>query len=324
MNKLDDFIGKVKRLQQAGKKANLVLNTLAGSVRATLSVRIGPGGPGQQTHQQKARGARNGPAQQKRREKRASARATATAGAAANGDATAKEGPKERVDNAVESYAGKARVSPAGMRSGEGSKAGMSASTTLTSTKSSKVPNTTGTTFHIAAKAVVQTQTKTDLEPTLSRQHPVAMVEVTTDRLRSADKTKTKLVDCAVQVVVKTANKSVNAHQEFANFRYDKQTQATDDNNCLPDEEEAKFERDGRELGWFMPDPLIWNRYSSASHHTRKIIISKLQAEKYASAPVRSPKNGLRLPPSERKNCTYGSSKCATVPQLRAVFAFNK
>ena len=120
----------------------------------------------------------------------------------------------------------------------------MSASTTSTSTESSKVSNTTGTTFHIAAKAVVQTQTKTDLEPTLSRQHPVAMVKVTTDRLRSAD-TKTKLVDCAVQVVVKTANKSVNvnARQDFANFRYDKQTQATDDNNRLSVEEEAKFER---------------------------------------------------------------------------------
>ena len=91
----------------------------------------------------------------------------------------------------------------------------MSASTTSTSTKSS---NTTGTTFQIAAKAVVQT--KTDLEPTLSRQHEVAMVEVTADRLSSADQTKTKLVDCTVQVVVKTANISVNAHQEFANFRY--------------------------------------------------------------------------------------------------------
>ena len=65
----------------------------------------------QQTHQQKARGARNGPAQQKRREKRASERATATAGAAAadvneDATATAKEGPTERVDKTVESYAG--------------------------------------------------------------------------------------------------------------------------------------------------------------------------------------------------------------------------
>ena len=159
---------------------------------------------------------------------------SSTAGAAAaNEDATAKEGPKGRVDNAVETDAGKVRVSAAGMRSGEGSKAGMSASTTSTSTESSKVSNTTGTTFHIAAKAVVQTQTKTDLEPTLSRQHPVAIVELTTDRLSSAD-TKTKLVDCAVQVAVKTANKSVNANQDLANSRYDKQTQATDYINiCL-------------------------------------------------------------------------------------------
>ena len=83
---------------------------------ATLSVRIGPGGPGQHTHQQKAQGPRNGPAQQKRREKWASERATATSGAtataraAANEDATAKKGPKERVDNTVETFAGKVRV----------------------------------------------------------------------------------------------------------------------------------------------------------------------------------------------------------------------
>ena len=125
------------------------------------------------------------------------------------------------------------------MRTDEVSKAGMSASTT---SKSSKP---IGTTFQIAAKAVVQT--KTDLEPTLSRQHEVAMVEVT------ADQTKTKLVDCTVHVVVKTANKSVNAHQEFANFRYDKPTQVADDSNHLS--HEAKFERDAKELGWFMLTP---------------------------------------------------------------------
>ena len=67
---------------------------------------------------------------------------------------------------------------------------------------------------------------------------------------------QTKLVDCAVQVVEKTANKSVNAHQEFANFRYNKQTQVTDDNNHLSLEEEVKFEQDGREIGWFITDSL--------------------------------------------------------------------
>ena len=36
MNEFDDFIGKLKRLQQAGKEANLVLNTLAGNAWATL------------------------------------------------------------------------------------------------------------------------------------------------------------------------------------------------------------------------------------------------------------------------------------------------
>ena len=171
--------------------------------------------------------------------------------------------------------------------------AGMSASTTLTSTKFSKVSNTTGTTFHIAVKAVVQTQTKTDLEPTLSRQHPVAMVELTTDRLSSAD-TKTKLVDCAVQVAVKTANKSVNAHQEFANFRYDKQTQATDYiNNCLSDEEEAKFVWDGKERGWFILDNLgnLGKPNMRATYHTRQVILFKMHTEKYA----RSNGMGARL-----------------------------
>ena len=65
------------------------------------------------------------------------------------------------------------------------------------------------------------------------------MDEVTADRLSSAEQTKTKLVYCAVRVVVKTANKSVNAHQDFAKFRYDRQIQVTDDNNRLSVEEEA-------------------------------------------------------------------------------------
>ena len=114
------------------------------------------------------------------------------------------------------------------------------------------------------------------------------MVEVTTDRLSSADNTKTKLVDCAVQVVVKTANKSVNAHQEFANFRYDKQTQVTDDNNCLSVEEEAKFERDGRELGWFIDQYNLHNYKVKLlqpnwhlTEYTRKIIKAKLHARNY-------------------------------------------
>ena len=54
MNELDDFIGKWRRLKQAGKEANLVLNTLAGNAWATLSVRLGHGGPDQHTQQQKA------------------------------------------------------------------------------------------------------------------------------------------------------------------------------------------------------------------------------------------------------------------------------
>ena len=82
------------------------------------------------------------------------------------------------------------------------------------------------------------------------------MVEVTADRLSFADQTKTKLVNYAVQVVVKTDNKSVNDHYEFANVRYDKQTQVTDDNNRLSFEEDAKFKQDWKERGWFMLDTM--------------------------------------------------------------------
>ena len=87
------------------------------------------------------------------------------------------------------------------------------------------------------------------------------MVKVTTDRLRSADITKTKLVDCAVQVVVKTANKSVNAHQEFANFRHD-----------------------WKERGWFMLDNLanFGNPNRLASCYTRLIILAETYAKKAA------------------------------------------
>ena len=82
---------------------------------------------------------------------------------------------------------------------------GVSASTTLAS-------NTTRTTFQRAAEAFVQT--KTDIEQTHSIKHEVSqpLIEVTANRTRSADQTDIQRVDFAVQVVIKTANKSVNAH----------------------------------------------------------------------------------------------------------------
>ena len=91
------------------------------------------------------------------------------------------------------------------MRTDEGSKAAMSASTT---SASSKYSNTTRTTFQRSAEAFVQT--KTDLEQTQSGQHEVALMEVTADIHISTDKTYIQRVDCAVQVVVKTAEKGVN------------------------------------------------------------------------------------------------------------------
>ena len=158
----------------------------------------------------------------------------------------------------------------------------MSASTT------SKSSNTTRTTFQIAAKSVA-VQTKTELEPTLSRQQKVAMVEVTADILSSADQTKIKLVNCAVQVVVKTANKSVNAQQEYANFRLDKETQVTE-HNYLSQEEEAKFEMGGKELGWFTPyqDAMLHDPNRQVTHYIKQIILAKLSYKNYArpSAPA--------------------------------------
>ena len=156
MKELDDFIGKFRILQQAGKHP--------GRKRMGNSLcLIGQGGPGQHSQQQKAQGAQKGPAQQRCCEKRASALTTqegtknATAEAtAANEDATVKDGPNRRVDKVVAMYDGKVRVSAAGMRTAEGSKAGMSKSTTSASSKSS---NTTGTTFQITAEALFQTNT---------------------------------------------------------------------------------------------------------------------------------------------------------------------
>ena len=109
MNELDDFIGEWRRLKQAGKEANLVLNTLAGNEWATLSVRLWQEGPSQHTQQEKARGAQNGPAQQRRHEKQASAWATqggaqnaAAEAAASNEEATVKDGPNGSSRNMLE------------------------------------------------------------------------------------------------------------------------------------------------------------------------------------------------------------------------------
>ena len=77
---------------------------------------------------------------------------------------------------------------------------------------------------------------------------------------------------------------SVNAHQEFTNFRYD--------NNRLSLKEEAKFEWDGRELGWFItdrPHDFKTNLLKPNWHltvYTRKIIQAKLHARNYARSNV--------------------------------------
>ena len=76
LDEFDKFIGKWLKLKQTVKEANLVLRTQAGNAWATLSVRLGHGGPSQQIHQKKAQGVWNGPAQQRHCEKRARAKAT--------------------------------------------------------------------------------------------------------------------------------------------------------------------------------------------------------------------------------------------------------
>ena len=69
MNQLEDFIDEWLKLKLTGKEAKLVLNTIAGNDWATLSVRLGHGGPSHHIQQQKAQGAQNGPAQQRHCEK---------------------------------------------------------------------------------------------------------------------------------------------------------------------------------------------------------------------------------------------------------------
>ena len=86
------------------------------------------------------------------RAQKASAEATAAAE-----DATEKDGPNKRVEKIVETYAEKLKVSAAGVKTAEMSRARVSSSTTLAS-------STTRTTFQRAAETFVQT--KTDLELT--------------------------------------------------------------------------------------------------------------------------------------------------------------
>ena len=95
----------------------------------------------------------------------------------------------------------------------------------------------------------------------------------------------------------KSADKSVNAHQIFANFRYGKETQVTE-HNYLSQEEEAKFERDGKELGWFTPykDAKRHNPNRQVTHYIKQIILAKLRYKNYA----RSNAIGVRLGEKEQ------------------------
>ena len=74
---------------------------------------------------------------------------------------------------------------------------------------------------------------------------------------------------------------------------YNKQTQVPDDSKCLSHDEEAKFERDGKEVGWFMLDSLHdWGKPNLLTTYcTRQIIMAKLHAENYA----RSNSSGSKL-----------------------------
>ena len=60
-------------------------------------------------------------------------------------------------------------------------------------------------------------------------------------------------VDCAVQVVVKNAEKSVNAYQVVADFRCDKETQVIE-HHYLSNEIE-QIEKDGEEGRWLRGHP---------------------------------------------------------------------
>ena len=150
------------------------------------------------------------------------------------------------------------------------SRAGVSARTTSAS-------NTTRTTFQRAVEAFVQT--KTDLEQTHSRQHEVPLVEVTADRTHSADQTDIQQVVCTVQVVVKNANKSVNAYQVFADFRCDKETQVIE-HHYLLHEEYNKIEQDGKEGGWLRGHPM----HLQINNRILEAIDSRMCIERYAKS----------------------------------------
>ena len=73
-------------------------------------------------------------------------------------------------------------------------------------------------------------QTKIDLKQLHVRQHEVAhpLIAVTSDRISSAEQTDIQRADCAVQLDLESADKSVNANQVFADVRCDKSTQVNE------------------------------------------------------------------------------------------------
>ena len=109
-------------------------------------------------------------------------------------------------------------------------------------------------------------QNKTDLEQTHDR-----LIEVT------ADITDIQRVDCTVQVVVESANKSVHAHQVFANFRWEKSTEVNE--HGLSPEEATRIDQDGEEDGW-----INIREAQCLQHLIKEAIDAKLCIERYAKS----------------------------------------
>ena len=91
--------------------------------------------------------------------------------------------------------------------------------------------------------------------------------------------TKIQQADCAVQVVVESANKSVNANQNFADSRCEQSTQVNEHHGLSP-EEVANVKQDRKEVRWFSP-LCTWG---AIHHHIKRAIDAKLCVKIYAKS----------------------------------------
>ena len=92
------------------------------------------------------------------------------------------------------------------------------------------------------------------------------------------------MTDCAVQVVLESADKSVNAYQISDDFRCEKSTQVNELHGLLH-KEVNKIEQDEKEIGWINPQKSKIEHHSRGNHYyINWAIDAKLCIESYAKS----------------------------------------